>query len=127
MGVRNETTAAYSTLLDCVKKQKGEGKLGDWPHFIYMKTSLQHFDTPTGGWPTPGTGAEKGCVAEMSAFSPLQTEDDLMFKGKVDYFLGEHFDQRGFGHLHVGHKDCTHWTQPGVPDILAAELVNNVL
>jgi hypothetical protein len=143
MNVRNRTRDNYRALFDCVKHARAAQKLSDWPRLVFMKTPLQHFAaSPTGEWPKPlqpentsGNNASSSlpparsppqktlCVATLSSYSPSQVEDDATFANASDYFLGEHFDQRNLGNLHVAHGDCTHWAQPGVPDILAAELI----
>jgi hypothetical protein len=43
-------------------------------------------------------------------------------KGKVDFLLGKHMDQKGLELMHISSTDCTHWLQPGMHDVLAAEL-----
>jgi hypothetical protein len=125
---RNGTVDAYTDFLDCVKYKRAAGLLSNttsrWPGlFVYMKTNMQHFlSSSTGEYPIL-PGASTVCSTAQSSYSPFQQEDDRTFNNKSDYFLGEHFDQRNLGRLHVSHGDCTHWIQPGVPDILASELV----
>ena len=31
------------------------------------------------------------------------------------------------GDLHVGGKDCLHWFQPGIPDLVSYKVMNTIL
>lgn len=125
--VRNETQSYLIDFLDCVKTKKMDGLLLGWPRFIYLRTLLQHFPTSDGGWIAPSTHMDWNgtCVPHIKNFSPWREDDLLVAQGRVDYIFPDDngLDLRRVGHLHVGHRDCTHWIQPGVPDVLAAELV----
>jgi len=62
------------------------------------------------------------CQPSLFKVSQFQNEDVQKMKGKVDFLLGENMDQKHLGLMHVSNADCTHWLQPGMHDVLAAEL-----
>jgi hypothetical protein len=107
------------------------------PVFVYITTPGQHFDTPTGAY-RKGFGkkrvSRRQCkqeafddsrsLTERSALSFFETESRLM--------LVESIDLHSHGDLHVGEMqdvdiiDCTHYCQPGVPDVQAQHLFDEI-
>ena len=61
-------------------------------------------------------------------FHGHQDEEVRKLKG-VLHFVGQDIVsgvEQSSGHLHVGGKDCLHWMQPGIPDVMAAEIVKKI-
>ena len=98
------------------------------PQLWYVTTPTQHFATPTGQFIAP---TKKPCRTEVptnhrrNAEIPalLDNEDGnqtavvvnkLIDYGSVDLTMGD---------LHVGMGDCTHYCQPGPPDLVAFRIL----
>lgn len=130
-GFRDENIARFSELLDCMNQAKSYGDTSMWPQIMYFRTNQQHFknvnDNPGGAF-TPGA-RESACLDVVkSEENPFFIQDMELFSGKLP-LIGFHHDLSGKGKLHVGQGDfidCSHWTQPGVPDVYAKEIALSI-
>ena len=120
---RSANHERISQLLDCMESATQEERDNLWPKILYSRSSIQHFDNPTGGWngkPTKRCGNKNYNVQN-------QIEDEEVVKNRVD-IVGVQLNYTELGHLHVwGERtDCTHWFQPGLPDLVASDVVKHV-
>ena len=111
-------------LLKCRKQMKYDE--GSWPTLLYVMTGASHFPTETGAFEEDLLGREDdfGCTTE-SSFRGYQTDELQTLKGHLPILGKEILDiEYKQGDLHVGGKDCLHWLQPGIPDLLAADVTS---
>jgi hypothetical protein len=99
-----------------------------WPHFLYMVTGARHFPTPTGAFEKRLLTVEEDfeCIAE-STDREWQEEETTVLGEYLTLFVGAEMLplQYKSGNMHVGGKDCLHWMQPGIPDLLAVDLLQH--
>ena len=95
---------------------------------IYVTTPTQHFNTKNGQWKTGEMEKEqKTCIDRVDANPRADLENELLKPGEnVDALID--FDDLNLGMMHVqwGH-DCSHYCMPGVPDVVAAGLMKEIL
>ncbi|KAG7338581.1 GDSL/SGNH-like acyl-esterase family protein [Nitzschia inconspicua] len=99
-----------------------------WPDFYYILTGPSHFPTKTGAFDKRLLDAEKDfeCI-QQSTYQDLQVEEKNKLNKYLPFIGSDIFKlQLDSGHLHVGGKDCLHWMQPGIPDLLAADVLRYV-
>ncbi|KAL3922737.1 MAG: hypothetical protein SGILL_002040 [Bacillariaceae sp.] len=118
-------------LFECKKMQKVDEKpklKHLWPNFYYVMTGPSHFPTKTGAFDKKLLEVEDdfGCI-ETSTYKEPQVEEETKLKGYLPLIGHNTLKlQMESGHLHVGGKDCLHWMQPGIPDLLAADLARYI-
>jgi hypothetical protein len=97
-----------------------------WPRFVYMVTPPEHFPTPSGKFEPALLNLTKDYKCRQEAVSNDRFQDEasrlheympLVGKPVLDLQLSR-------GDLHVGGRDCLHWLMPGMPDLMAASLVD---
>jgi hypothetical protein len=131
-GWRNFNLQNIQDLLKC-KKTRGEDQTSKlkrytWPQFYYIVTGPSHFPTTTGAFDKRLLEAEDDfdCIPH-STYNDLQVEESTKLR---DYLPLIGLDilplQVDSGHLHIGGKDCLHWMQPGIPDLLAADVLRSI-
>lgn len=111
-------------LLLCRKQMKYDE--GSWPTLLYVMTGASHFPTETGAFEEDLLGREDdfGCKTE-SSFRGYQHDELQKLQGHLPILGKEILDiEYSQGGLHVGGKDCLHWLQPGIPDLLAADVTS---
>ena len=106
------------------------------PRLVYVATPSQHFKSDDGTF--GGSPDSSPCVTSLpKKTDPRQdTEKLLLVPGvSVDAFL-DNVDYENLGDLHIGlirttlapkskkQYDCSHFCQPGVPDVVASGLIN---
>jgi hypothetical protein len=99
-----------------------------WPHFYYVATGPSHFPTKTGAFEKNLLGAKEdfGCIKTSTHRDP-QTEEMSKLKDYLPLIGTDTLQlQMESGHLHVGGRDCLHWMQPGIPDLIAADVLRFV-
>ena len=95
---------------------------------IYVTTPTQHFNTNDGQWKTGEMGKEqKSCIDRVDANPRADLENELLKPGEnVDALID--FDDLNLGSMHVQRgNDCSHYCMPGVPDVVAARLMKEIL
>ena len=95
---------------------------------IYVTTPSQHYGTHDGQWQQKGMSVgSKQCVNRISANPRADFERKILKVGKnVDAIL--EYDDLKFGQMHVHHgQDCSHYCMPGVPDVVGAQLLEEIL
>ena len=92
---------------------------------IYVTTPTQHFNTHDGQWKT----GEKpnACIDRVDANPRAELENELLKPGdNVDVLID--YDDLNLGMMHVqAGIDCSHYCMPGVPDVVAARLMREIL
>jgi len=94
------------------------------PRIIYFTTPTQHFNTSDGtfqGW--RGSEWSLKCVDEVESNPRADIEKKILAPGvNIDVLLD--YDDLNFGMMHVGKHDCAHYCMPGLPDTVAAKLLD---
>lgn len=96
----------------------------NWPTFVYLITGASHFPTDTGAFKEEllETEDDFGCI-NVTEFRGHQIQELSLLQDHVPIIGAEVADlQYKSGDLHVGGRDCLHWLQPGIPDLLAAKV-----
>ena len=97
-----------------------------WPTMAYMMTGASHFPTESGAFEEELLDAEEDfACAPTSQFHGYQDDEMRILKETLPMIGQDILDKYEYsnGHLHVGGRDCLHWLQPGIPDLLAAKVV----
>ncbi|KAL3762388.1 hypothetical protein ACHAW5_004705 [Stephanodiscus triporus] len=95
---------------------------------IYVTTPTQHYNTNDGQWQGGSMGkVNKVCIDSVHANPRAELEKSLLKPGyNVDVLLD--YDDLNLGIMHVQRgNDCTHYCMPGVPDVVAARLMKELL
>eukprot|EP00578_Thalassiosira_sp_NH16_P012411 CAMPEP_0181123316 /NCGR_PEP_ID=MMETSP1071-20121207/25830_1 /TAXON_ID=35127 /ORGANISM="Thalassiosira sp., Strain NH16" /LENGTH=310 /DNA_ID=CAMNT_0023208441 /DNA_START=356 /DNA_END=1288 /DNA_ORIENTATION=+ len=94
---------------------------------IYVTTPTQHYNTSNGQWHHHMTPEDIRCVDEIQSNPQAELEKELLTPGvNVDVLLD--YDDLNLGGLHVRKgSDCSHYCMPGVPDVVAARLMEAIL
>ncbi|KAL3905495.1 MAG: hypothetical protein SGILL_009657, partial [Bacillariaceae sp.] len=118
-------------LFECKKMHKVDQKPAlkkHWPNFYYILTGPSHFPTKTGAFDKKLLEAEEefGCI-DTSTYNDPQVEETAKLKEYLP-LVGTDISQLQMesGYLHVGGRDCLHWMQPGMPDLLAADVMRYI-
>jgi len=114
----------YKSAFQCIKDAQDHGEFENWPHLFYQLSSESHFNTRTGHF-SEGviSGRDPNSCRKSISRNYTRSEDKDALKTTVS-FLGNSINVQALGKLHVGHGDCLHWVQPGVPDVYAGELAD---
>lgn len=113
------------------------------PFLVYITTPTQHFPGPkNGGWArednafhiTADTFLHTGtCLQHASDDTRTNAEREVLsnFNEHSKALLVDSIDVHDLGNLHVGEmkggrSDCTHYCQPGVPDMQAKNLFDQI-
>ncbi|EJK52315.1 hypothetical protein THAOC_28426 [Thalassiosira oceanica] len=100
---------------------------------VYVTTPTQHYNTSDGQWQWHNMTQppSKHCLArvannprsdlEMSILKPV----GLSQGGNVDAVV--EYGDLDLGSMHMRHTDCSHYCLPGVPDVVAARLLQTIL
>ncbi|KAL3821927.1 hypothetical protein ACHAXA_008967 [Cyclostephanos tholiformis] len=95
---------------------------------VYVTTPTQHYNTNDGQWKTGEMGKEqKVCINRVDANPRAELEKELLKPGEnVDVLFD--YDDLNLGMMHVrSGNDCSHYCMPGVPDVVAARLMREIL
>mmetsp|Transcript_14114 Transcript_14114/g.30284 ORF Transcript_14114/g.30284 Transcript_14114/m.30284 type:complete len:112 (-) Transcript_14114:188-523(-) len=95
------------------------------PQIIYTTTPTQHFHTPNGVFNKEivKKGGFWNCMDRVESNPRADVEKKILSPGvNVDVLLD--YDDLDKGVMHVGKSDCSHYCMPGVPDIVAARLLD---
>jgi hypothetical protein len=111
-------------LFRCKKQMKHPDK--SWPTMLYIMTGPSHFPTDTGAFEEELLEKEDDYNCRLhSTFHGYQDDEVRQLNDHLP-MLGKEILDLEFqsGDLHVGGKDCLHWLQPGIPDLVAANITN---
>jgi hypothetical protein len=95
---------------------------------IYVTTPTQHYNTNDGQWGTGEMGkTETKCTDRVDSNPRAELEKELLKPGEnVDVLFD--YDDLNLGMMHVRTgNDCSHYCMPGVPDVVAARLMKEIL
>lgn len=125
---RDFLLSTLEKLWKCLKSRSSEN---NWPTIAYMMSPVTHFHTSNGAYNKSSGNKPLTCRRDGLAFDGFQEQDlkatSRYFPGVISAILGQQLDQRNLGPLHPGYGDCSHYLQPGVPDILALDLIDMML
>ncbi|CAB9504453.1 expressed unknown protein [Seminavis robusta] len=91
------------------------------PQLWYVATPTQHFHTSNGQF-VPGQKDDHGCRDAVPKNPRLEMERKVLL-GNTNIPLFLEFEDLEWGWFHVGNGDCSHYCQPGVPDLVALRLL----
>ena len=100
---------------------------------IYVTTPTQHYNTSDGQWQWRNMTQpySKRCLARV-ANNPRSDLEMSILKhgglsrgGNVDRLV--EYGDLDLGSMHMRHTDCSHYCLPGVPDVVAARLLQNIV
>ena len=95
---------------------------------IYVTTPTQHYNTPNGQrQPWKMAKEHNVCNDRVDANPRAELEKAMLIPGvNVDVLLD--YDDLNLGVMHVQRgDDCSHYCMPGVPDVVAARLMKELL
>jgi len=122
---RSINLQTIGNLIDCLKAKQNGKRNVRFPSFVYMHTgAVDHFPTSNGEFdPSFLEQDEPGLCRQEATRRDMFVEESLVLGGKVP-LVGQEVVELQFhaGNLHVGGKDCLHWVQPGIPDLLAVNV-----
>lgn len=97
------------------------------PRTIYVTTPSQHYGTDDGTWQKGMTAKSKQCVDIVPSNPRADMEREILMPGiNVDVLLD--YGDLDLGRMHVSKgDDCSHYCMPGVPDVVAARLLEEIL
>jgi hypothetical protein len=100
-----------------------------WPRMLYIATGPSHFPTETGAFDKELLDMDEdyNCIMK-SSFHGYQ-DDEIKSLDGVLPIVGRDilpFEYES-GDLHVGGKDCLHWLQPGIPDLVSQHVMDSIL
>ncbi len=93
---------------------------------IYVMTPSQHFNTPTGEWELNMTAESRKCINQIHK-NPRSEQEKKMLTPGVNVDVSLDYDDLNLGSMHIQHGDCSHYCMPGVPDVVAARLMQELL
>ena len=118
-------------LLECMESARARGEDPGWPRVVVVSTLHQHFPNHEGG--TFASTGEQSCQSEINpAADAYYQEEAKVFVGRYPV-IGRDLGIERMGQFHIGWDersrklDCSHWTLPGVPDLIAKEIVNDLV
>lgn len=121
---------AYKKFFQCIKDDSdtGDNALARWPAFLYQMSSVESFWTENGrrGGTKQIPEGEDFESCKPNVPHALDREEEMSVFSDLVTLLGKDIDLNQLGEYHVQHGDCLHWIQPGVPDIIAAELADSL-
>ena len=130
-GHRLENLERVSQLFQCMASSDDPSK---WPRFVYVASMQQHFDPDEGGaWSEEWRDATECASSVNPTLWDYYKEETQLFAGYVP-MIGRDLGMEDMGDFHLGRMnlqgkagslDCTHWSLPGVPDLIAKEMLLN--
>ena len=130
-GHRLENLERVSQLFQCMASSDDPSK---WPRFVYVASMQQHFDPDEGGaWSEEWRDATECASSVNPTLWEYYKEETQLFAGYVP-MIGRDLGMEDMGDFHLGRMnlqgkagslDCTHWSLPGVPDLIAKEMLLN--
>ena len=124
---RDLNLQSITDLFRCQKQMNHSAK--SWPTFMYIMTGLSHFPTETGAFEEELLEKDDDYFCRIdSSFHGYQDDEVKRLDGILP-ILGTKILEQEFqsGDLHVGGKDCLHWLQPGIPDLVAADIASSIV
>ncbi|EJK47446.1 hypothetical protein THAOC_33830 [Thalassiosira oceanica] len=131
---RDENISNMKQLFACMEEARSLGQDPGWPHITVLSTMPQHFHTENGEYSRGFANPLKydGCKESIDPEkSPPFLEERELFYGKVP-MVGQDLYLEHMGNYHVGKRldnvnvDCTHWSMPGVPDLVIKSVLNHL-
>jgi hypothetical protein len=121
-GLRDYNLRNIADLFKCKKQMQHSDD--SWPTMMYVMTGPSHFPTDTGAFEKELLDNDDVHECRQdSTFRGYQDDEVKSMKDHMPILGQESLDlEYKSGDLHVGGKDCLHWLQPGIPDLVAASI-----
>ncbi|KAL7523932.1 hypothetical protein ACHAXR_000365, partial [Thalassiosira sp. AJA248-18] len=104
--------------------EKNSSNVHPRTRIIYVTTPAQHYGTNDGQWKKPMTLESKQCVDQVQFNPRAELEKVILQRPNVSVDVLLDYDDLNLGKMHVHHgHDCSHYCMPGVPDVVAARLM----
>lgn len=117
-------------LLTCMDHARNNGEDPGWPTIRVVGTLPQHFPEPGGEYSDAARVDRNGCLVSIRPEeSEFYQQETLHFVQNGIALVGRDLGLEDLGMYHVGRTnpdvklDCTHWSMPGVPDLVAKEIM----
>ena len=123
---RGMNLQTIADLLLCKKQMKYPDR--SWPSILYVVTGLSHFPTEKGTFEQELLDSNEDFKCRLdTSFHGHQDEEAKKLKAVLPFLGEEIIDiENHSGDLHVGGKDCLHWLQPGIPDLVAVNISQTI-
>lgn len=123
LSCREHNLDKLTQLLDCMADAREKGEDPGWPQLYYFRTNELHFKTEDGDFTYE---KEDGCADYVDGTLNKYVKTEVeMLEGKIP-MVGYDLDLDNVGRLHMGGRDCAHWSMPGVADVYAREVMREV-
>ena len=117
-------------LLTCMDHARNNGEDPGWPTIRIVASLPQHFPGPGGAYSDSSVADTDGCLISINPVeSEFYQEETLHFVDNGIPLVGRDLGLEDLGMYHIGSTnpevklDCTHWSLPGVPDLIAKEIM----
>lgn len=111
-----------ASLLACMADSKAKGQDPGWPTILYFRSNQRHSKSAEVNF----EDSEPPSTCPIPKEDPFITSEKELFEGKVP-LVGFDLDLAGSGHLHMNNKDCGHWAMPGVTDVYAKKMAEQLI
>ena len=117
-------------LLTCMEHARNNGEDPGWPTIRIVASLPQHFPEPGGEYSGAAGADPDGCLLSINPEeSEFYQQETLHFVQNGIPLVGRDLGLEDLGMYHIGGTnpevklDCTHWSLPGVPDLIAKEMM----
>lgn len=117
-------------LLTCMEHARSNGEDPGWPAIWIVASLPQHSPEPGGEYSDAARVNSDGCLMSIRPEeSDFYQQETLHFVQKGITLVGRDLGLEALGMYHIGGAnpevklDCTHWSMPGVPDLIAKEMM----
>jgi len=117
-------------LLTCMDHARNNGEDPGWPTIRIVASLPQHFPGPGGAYSDADVVDPDGCLLSINPVeSEFYQQETLHFVENGIPLVGRDLGLEDLGMYHIGGTnpevklDCTHWSLPGVPDLIAKEMM----
>ena len=117
-------------LLTCMEHARRNGEDPGWPTILVVASLPQHFPERGGEYSDAARVDPNGCLVSIRPEeNQFYQQETLHFVQNGITLVGRDLGLEDLGMYHIGalnpevRLDCTHWSMPGVPDLIAKEIM----
>lgn len=111
-----------AVLLDCMDDAKAKGEDPGWPQIVYFRSNQRHQKAAEVGF----NDISPTSVCPIPREELFMSSEKEHFDGRIP-MVGFDLDLASLGHLHMNNRDCGHWAMPGVTDVYAKNMAEQLL